>query len=60
MIKTIICSLIISVATFGGLGFLVFMCSKHKCSLKYQTKKKKFEIIPIRDIPKLPPKQSDE
>lgn len=39
--------LLIIVAFFLGLAFLVHICSKNKYGLKYSSKKRKIEIYPI-------------
>ena len=39
--------LLILVAFFLGLAFLVHICSKNKCSLKYSSDKRKIEICPL-------------
>jgi hypothetical protein len=39
--------LLIIVAFFFGLAFLVHICSKHKYAVKYCSKKRKIEIYPI-------------
>ena len=36
--------LLILIAFFFGLVFLVHICSKNKCALKYSSKKRKIEI----------------
>lgn len=38
--------LLIIIAFFLGLSFLVHICSKHKYSLKYCSRKRKIEICP--------------
>jgi len=39
--------LLIIIAFFLGLSFLVHICSKHRYSLKYCSQKRKIEICPI-------------
>ena len=39
--------LLIIIAFFSGLAFLVHICSKKKYALKYCFKKRKIEIYPI-------------
>ena len=41
--------LLIIIAFFLGLVFLVHTCSKNKYGLKYCSKKRKIEIYPIKD-----------
>ncbi|MCI8411392.1 MAG: hypothetical protein HFJ40_02940 [Clostridia bacterium] len=38
--------LLIIIAFFWGLAFLVHICSKNKYTLKYYSKKRKIEICP--------------
>ena len=38
--------LLIIVAFFIGLGFLIHICSKNKYKLKYSSQKRKIEIYP--------------
>ncbi len=41
--------LLIIVAFFLSLAFLVHICSKNKCILRYYSKKRKIEIRPINE-----------
>ena len=35
--------------SFGGIGFLIHICSKNKYIFKYSSEKRKIEIYPERD-----------
>lgn len=41
--------LLIIIAFFLGMSFLVHICSKNSCILKYSSKKRKIEICPQRN-----------
>ena len=39
--------LLIIIAFFFGMAFLIHICSKNRCAFKYISKKRKIEIHPI-------------
>ena len=39
--------ILIIVAFFLGLAFLIHICSKNKCAFKYSSQKRKIEIYPL-------------
>lgn len=41
--------LLILIAFFMGLGFLIHICSKSKYALSYSSQKRKIEIYPSQD-----------
>ena len=41
--------LLMKLVSFGGIGFLIHICSKNKYILKYSSEKRKIEIYPEKD-----------
>ena len=41
--------LLMKLVTFGGIGFLIHICSKNKYIFKYSSEKRKIEIYPEHD-----------
>ena len=41
--------LLMKLVSFGGIGFLIHICSKNKYILKYSSEKRKIEIYPDKD-----------
>ena len=41
--------ILIIIAFFSGIAFLIHICSKNKCILRYISKKRKIEIYPQQD-----------
>lgn len=41
--------LLMKLVSFGGIGFLIYICSKNKYILKYTSEKRKLEIYPEED-----------
>ncbi len=41
--------LLMKLVTFGGIGFLIHICSKNKYIFKYSSEKRKIEIYPDMD-----------
>lgn len=41
--------LLMKLVSFGGIGFLIHICSKNKYIFKYSSEKRKIEIYPERD-----------
>ena len=42
-------NLLMKLVSFGGIGFLIHICSKNKYILKYSSEKRKIEIYPAQD-----------
>ena len=41
--------LLIKLVSFGGIGFLIHICSRNKYIFKYSSEKRKIEIYPNED-----------
>ena len=41
--------LLMKLVSFGGIGFLIHICSRNKYIFKYSSKKRKIEIYPEHD-----------
>ena len=41
--------LLMKLISFGGIGFLIHICSRNKYIFKYSSKKRKIEIYPNED-----------
>ena len=50
--------LLMKLVSFGGIGFLIYICSRNKYIFKYSSEKRKIEIYPDKD--KSQNKQSHE
>ena len=42
-------NLLMKLVSFGGIGFLIHICSKNKYILEYSSEKRKIEIYPAQD-----------
>lgn len=42
--------LLMKLVSFGGIGFLLHICSRNKYIFKYSSAKRKIEIYPEQDI----------
>lgn len=47
MAMKLIMILLIMIAFFIGLGFIIHICSKNRCAFKYSSLKRKIEIYPL-------------
>ena len=41
--------LLMKLVSFGGIGFLIYICSRNKYIFKYSSEKRKIEIYPKED-----------
>lgn len=41
--------LLMKLISFGGIGFLIYICSRNKYIFKYSSEKRKIEIYPDKD-----------
>ena len=41
--------LLMKLISFGGIGFLIYICSRNKYIFKYSSEKRKIEIYPKED-----------
>ena len=41
--------LLMKLVSFGGIGFLIHICSRNKYIFKYSSEKRKIEIYPDKD-----------
>ena len=41
--------LLMKLVSFGGIGFLIYICSRNKYIFKYCSEKRKIEIYPDKD-----------
>ena len=41
--------LLMKLISFGGIGFLIYICSRNKYIFKYSSEKRKIEIYPEQD-----------
>ena len=41
--------ILIKLVSFGGIGFLIYICSRNKYIFKYSSEKRKIEIYPDKD-----------
>ena len=42
-------NLLMKLVSFGGIGFLIHICSRNKYIFKYSSEKRKIEIYPDKD-----------
>lgn len=42
-------NLLMKLISFGGIGFLIHICSRNKYIFKYSSEKRKIEIYPFQD-----------
>lgn len=43
--------ILILIVSFGGIAFLVHICSKNKYAIEYTSKKRKIKVYPAKDKP---------